>query len=621
MTKKILVSDSWSNNWNASIAVKISAVVLWLLVVVSIISISFILSTLKEDIIKLQNDQADQLAYHVGIIAGQPDHSEENFKKSFNKLMDDYDFDAFEVRIDNQLYKTGLFSEKNQQHVVREISFYTTSESYKNSNGFGRAVITSYSKPTVELLKIKRRNLILITLLFLLPFSISLTWIINRIVTKPIKYLVETTQNISKGNMDSRLELNRHDEFGQLAGFFNGMLDTIENKQIELQQAVHEAKAASVAKSYFLANMSHEIRTPLTAITGFSKTLLDEDTTPELREKAIHSIIRNGDHLLTVINDILDISKIEANKLDINKRPLSIFKILNDIELLLKEQTINKGLTFNIDFNFPLPDMICSDEIRLKQILINLCSNAVKFTSTGAVSVDVSYIKDTNKLQFIVKDTGIGIDEEQVQNIFKPFTQADSSTTRKFGGTGLGLSISHQLAGLLGGSLNVVSQLDRGSCFTLSIDPGKITDADFKYSSQIKINDKSKDNKIVKSISGRILLVEDTPDIQLLISYYLEDMGAEVTTVDNGQAAIDKVNGDNVYDLIFMDMQMPVMGGVEAVKILRQKGYTAPIVMLTANAMKQFEDECIDAGCDEYLTKPIDTITLQKTVEKYLDKA
>jgi len=621
MTKKILVSDSWSNNWNASIAVKISAVVLWLLVVVSIISISFILSTLKEDIIKLQNDQADQLAYHVGIIAGQPDHSEENFKKSFNKLMDDYDFDAFEVRIDNQLYKTGLFSEKNQQHVVREISFYTTSESYKNSNGFGRAVITSYSKPMVELLKIKRRNLILITLLFLLPFSISLTWIINRIVTKPIKYLVETTQNISKGNMDSRLELNRHDEFGQLAGFFNGMLDTIENKQIELQQAVHEAKAASVAKSYFLANMSHEIRTPLTAITGFSKTLLDEDTTPELREKAIHSIIRNGDHLLTVINDILDISKIEANKLDINKRPLSIFKILNDIELLLKEQTINKGLTFNIDFNFPLPDMICSDEIRLKQILINLCSNAVKFTSTGAVSVDVSYIKDTNKLQFIVKDTGIGIDEEQVQNIFKPFTQADSSTTRKFGGTGLGLSISHQLAGLLGGSLNVVSQLDRGSCFTLSIDPGKITDADFKYSSQIKINDKSKDNKIVKSISGRILLVEDTPDIQLLISYYLEDMGAEVTTVDNGQAAIDKVNGDNVYDLIFMDMQMPVMGGVEAVKILRQKGYTAPIVMLTANAMKQFEDECIDAGCDEYLTKPIDTITLQKTVEKYLDKA
>ncbi len=621
MTETRPAPDDWIYHWNASIAVKISAVVLWLLVIVSIISISVVLSNLKEDLIKLQNSEADQLAYHVGIIASQSDHSKENLKKNFKKLINDFSFDAFDVALGNNVFKTGSFSKQIKQHVVRRISFHTEADKYRNTYGFGRAVITIYSKPINELLKDKRKNLIIIILLFLLPFSISLTWIINRIVTKPIKYLVEATQTISKGNMATRLELNRHDEFGQLAGFFNDMLDTIENKQTELQQAVNEAKLASIAKSNFLANMSHEIRTPLTAITGFSKTLLDENIPKELRIKAIQSITRNGTHLLTVINDILDVSKIEANKLDININQLSVFKLLMDVELLVKEQAINKGLNFNIDFNFPLPDMICSDEIRLKQILINLCSNAVKFTLSGAVSIDVFYIKADNKLLFKIKDTGIGIEEEQIKNIFKPFTQADSSTTRDFGGTGLGLSISYQLATLLGGSLSVTSQVDRGSCFALSIDPGEVSESDFVNSIPVKeIDENHKENKIVNSLSGRILLVEDTPDSQLLISYYLEDMGAEVTAVNNGQEAIDIINENGAYDLILMDMQMPVMGGVEAVKILRASGYTAPIAMLTANAMKQFENESIDAGCDDYLMKPIDVIVLQRTVEKYLLK-
>lgn len=613
------VTDDWTKNWDASVAVKISAVVLWLLVVVCLASIAYQLSSLKTNLLTSKTNEADQIAYRIGKVLSQSAHTKTELKNELNKLITEFNFVSFDIQVGNKHHKIGNFSKSLELYESRNISFHTSAEKFKSSGGYGRAQINTYSIPIQEIIKSKRRDLIVITIFILLSFSLILTWIINRIVTRPIKHLVEATQSISEGKLDTRLILERHDEFGQLAGFFNNMLDTLKNKQDELQFALRDANAATIAKSEFLANMSHEIRTPLTAITGFSKTLLDENLEPKTRKLAICSIIRNGAHLKTIINDILDLSKIEAHKLDINKHPFSLFKLLADIEALSVTQVSDKGLRFKVKHSFPLPEKILNDEIRVKQVLINLCSNAIKFTEEGEVSINVSFNKPENKLIFAVKDSGIGLTEEQIERIFSPFTQADSTTTRTFGGTGLGLSISRQLADLLGGSLEVESVKNLGSCFTFSIDPGVIAENNFTDTAPeqdaYSIQD---DGKIIKnSVQGNILLVEDTPDNQLLISYYLKTLGANVTLADNGQLALNETE-KNTFDLILMDMQMPVMGGVEAVKILRKRGYSQPIAMLTANAMNQFEEECRAAGCDDFLVKPIDLNSLCKVVGKYL---
>jgi len=614
-------TDDWTKNWNGSIAVKISAVVFWLLLVISIILIVFLLSTLKSKLVTLQESEAAQIAYHISKITSQSDHSDSYLEQQFIKLIAKHNFIALEIKIGNKDFKVGDFYSNKEMHEQREISFYTKSKKYLSTGGYGRVKFITYSEPFKEIIKKERRELIVIVLFILMIFSLSLIWIIRRVVARPMQYLVETTQYISEGNIGARLPSGRHDEFGQLAKFFNGMLDTIEDKQIELQNTLLEAKAATVAKSQFLANMSHEIRTPLTAITGFSKTLLDNKLNPEQRKNAIYTVIRNCEHLLTIINDILDISKIEANKIDINKNHFSLFELLTDIETLTNTQVGGKKIIFLINYKLPLPVNILSDEIRLKQILINLCTNAVKFTSEGEVTLDVSFLEDENKLIFAVTDSGIGISDEQISKIFSPFTQADSSITREYGGTGLGLSISQKLADLLGGSLMVCSKKNLGSCFTVTINPGKITDDNLHYILPTPDNNMQDDETIISNhVNGEILLVEDTPDIQALIDLYLNEMGATVTIVENGQAALDIVN-EQTFDLILMDMQMPIMGGIEAVQELRKRGFKTPIAMLTANAMAQFEEECITAGCDDYLVKPVEIKELKRVVDKYLKKS
>ena len=377
------------------------------------------------------------------------------------------------------------------------------------------------------------------------------------------------------------------------------------------------AESANTAKSTFLANMSHEIRTPLTAIIGFSESLLDTSQTMPERVESINTIIRSGKHLMQIINDILDLSKVEADKLEVEQLSVSPFEILSDVHSFISLLAENKGLFFDVDYDFPIPKTIVTDPVRLKQVVINLCSNAIKFTEKGGVHVKVSFNNDLLVIDVI--DTGIGLNEEQILKIFNPFTQADTSTTRQYGGTGLGLHLSKQLAIRLGGDITVKSTIGVGSCFSLTITTGEI-DKD-KLLLYLPVVKQESTQAIIDGagakVSGLVLLADDNSDNQRLVSMYLKKIGADVVVVNNGKEAIEKTR-ENVFDLILMDMQMPVMNGIDATTRLREMNYRKPIVALTANAMKEDVDACYKAGCDDFIQKPISQQKFKDTIVKFL---
>ena len=393
------------------------------------------------------------------------------------------------------------------------------------------------------------------------------------------------------------------------------------NNNRKLKEVSEQAIEATRTKSEFLAIMSHEIRTPLTAIIGFAELLSERSTHIEDRVSVSKTIVKNGKHLLKIINDILDISKIEANRMGFEKTYFSPVELILDVEEIVGNQFKEKGIQLFIEYNFPLPNLIYNDSLRTKQIILNLCSNSLKFTKSGKVSINICCDIEGEKIFFTVIDSGIGLSEEQTSKIFDAFTQADSSTTRKYGGTGLGLSLSKQFAEKMGGTITVESMYGIGSQFCVSISTGKLDESQL-IEGEAELPEKTDsiayhyDHSC--TVKGSILIVEDNEDNQQLLSIILCDIGAEITFAKNGQEALDKTR-NKTYDLILMDIQMPVMGGIEATKILRQSDYTNPIVALTANAMKSDYDMCIEAGCDGFLTKPINKDKLFKTIYKYLE--
>jgi len=389
-----------------------------------------------------------------------------------------------------------------------------------------------------------------------------------------------------------------------------------------LENAVQAANNANKAKSTFLANMSHEIRTPLTAIIGYAEVSLDSNQTMQERSKALKIIVSSGNHLLNIINDILDFSKVEADQLDVEHMTVDLFQLVADVESIMRCQAENKHLGFNVLYDFPLPEKFVTDPVRLKQILLNLCSNAIKFTDEGAVSISISCDDDLQILQFCVKDTGIGITSEQLQKLFKPFQQANSSITRRFGGTGLGLSLSIRLAEVLGGTIAVTSEPGQGSRFALTTSTGSLQKEQFIQNVEQITSPGASDKSVVKKelLSGRILLAEDNPINQELLSLFLRKMGGEVDVADNGEIAVRKAK-QNHYDLIYMDMQMPVLSGIDAIKMLRGLGCDQPIVVLTANATNKDKTSCINIGCNDFLTKPVSREILYEMSSRYLQIA
>ncbi|MFQ5469888.1 MAG: ATP-binding protein [Gammaproteobacteria bacterium] len=397
----------------------------------------------------------------------------------------------------------------------------------------------------------------------------------------------------------------------------------IARRTSQLEVARLEAESANKAKSQFLANMSHEIRTPLTAIIGFGELLNNREIPDVEKSDATNTIVQTGKHLLQIINDILDLSKIESGKFDIEHIPTSVTDILQEIKQLTGIQTQNKDIDFSIQYEYPLPSRIISDPTRLKQILLNLCNNAIKFTQQGSITLSIRYLGDDQQLIFSVQDTGIGMPPEQLDILFKPFSQADSSTTRRFGGTGLGLYISKQLAERLGGSISVTSNPGQGSCFTVTVSTGQVEKEhlyDESKDYEALFNDQSgkKESDFINPhYTGSLLLAEDNTVNQLLIKSLLGNTNINITCVENGKDAIEKaLAGD--FDLILMDMQMPVMGGLEATDWLRKSGYGRPIVALTANASQEDRDRCATAGCNDFLTKPIDRTHFDTVLSKHL---
>ena len=438
------------------------------------------------------------------------------------------------------------------------------------------------------------------------PFSVNLFFMIGVIV---IIWLIKIFQErMHERELSIRLELQKEVE---------------KRKQTEQELIVSRdrALAATRAKESFLANMSHEIRTPLTAIIGFADTGLDSDQTTQQRIAALKIIRRSGDHLLNLINDILDFSKIEAGELLTEKTPINPLQQVFEVESIIMGHAIKKGLNLVVDYKFPLPKEIHSDPVRIKQVLLNLCNNAIKFTHTGEVRITVEYNTAQHEISFMVKDTGIGMSEEQLEKIFKPFIQADSSTSRRFGGTGLGLSLSRQLATLLNGQLTVSSEKGKGSTFIFSIRlDAKDNETLINNIDEVKFSsdDVSTNVATKKQLKGDVLLAEDNISNQELIRMYLEKMGARVTCADNGAIAVSLAQ-QHKYDLIYMDMQMPVMSGIDAVLHLRKMNYEGPIVMLTANVTSDDKTRCLEAGANEFVTKPIVRQILFETTARYLE--
>jgi len=386
------------------------------------------------------------------------------------------------------------------------------------------------------------------------------------------------------------------------------------NSMLEVASA--KAEAANNSKSEFLANMSHEIRTPMTAILGYADLLAESAANPEQIEAA-HTIQRNGEHLLGLISDILDLSKIEAGKLELDKVPCSPDDILTEVASLMKVKADGKGLPLLVERRGAVPDQVVTDPVRVRQILVNLVGNAIKFTETGQVKVAMrceNGSKGSPRLTFDISDTGIGIPSGRIEELFRPFVQAESSTTRKYGGSGLGLAISKRLANMLGGDIVVESRIGEGSVFSLSIPVQLPVEVEQGASQPTSSQTKSD----LPKLDCRVLLVEDGPDNQRLIGFLLKKAGADVVLADNGQIAVEKaLSPEGEFDVILMDMQMPVMDGYEATRVLRAANYKGPIIALTAHAMKYDQQECLDAGCDDYQAKPVDRGTLLRIVEKY----
>lgn len=383
----------------------------------------------------------------------------------------------------------------------------------------------------------------------------------------------------------------------------------LEEKEILLRKSMEAAEEANLAKSAFLSNMSHEIRTPMTAILGFTEVLrrgfnLNRDD----RQRHLDTIARSGQHLLELINDVLDLSKVESGAMEVESIPTELPRLAHEVIKVLKVKADEKEISLELVIDNDQPEFVYSDPSRVRQIMTNLVGNAIKFTETGGVTLAIAYRPESEEIHVRVTDTGIGMNAQQQASIFDAFTQADSSITRRFGGTGLGLSISRKLAEALGGSIEVDSEPGKGSTFSVRVPVGDISAArlipvDEVYASLDTIV--QEDNYTWAFNESRLLVVDDAPENRELLSVLLGDLGLGVTLAENGQEAVDLATSQE-FDLVLMDIQMPVMDGYQAVAQMRKQNLTIPIVALTANAMKGYEEKILAAGFSHYQTKPID---------------
>lgn len=534
-----------------------------------------------------------------------------NINKKFSSISNLKESQFWQAKLDNQDYFIQAFPYNN----------YLTEPWY--------ILILIPKQDLVGDIEANTRLTILIWFFILLIALFLALWTTNYI-TKPILLLDRALSNFQKGNHQSPIILKRQDELGHLAIAFNEMTSEIQelvqnleekvkDRTKKLSEAKDKAEVANQAKSEFLANMSHELRTPLNAILGFAQIMRKSPTLPEEHQESIEIINRSGEHLLTLINNILDLSKIEAGKITLNKENIDLYKLLDEIEDIFKYKAEKKGIHLIFEKLDNLPQFIKTDAPKLRQIIINLVSNAIKFTEEGGVSLQGTINKLNNsenkvELLFIIRDTGKGIKHQELATLFQPFTQTKSGKEVNEG-TGLGLSISKKFVELMGGNIKVSSEENVGSIFSFTVQTEIIPDYEVKS------------NQIMPQVVGietnekiyKILIVDDKEiNCQLLVKL-LQPFGFELKEANNGKQAV-KIWETWQPHLIFMDMRMPVMDGYEATKIIKgtTKGNATAIIAVTASVLEEEKAVILSAGCDDFVRKPFRQETIFSMLSKHL---
>ncbi|AZN34256.1 hybrid sensor histidine kinase/response regulator [Pseudoalteromonas sp. Xi13] len=418
-----------------------------------------------------------------------------------------------------------------------------------------------------------------------------------------VDYLIKTEMSSSRFARAIRYALARKD---------------VEGERVERLKA----EAENRSKDRFLAHLSHELRTPLSSILGYTELLLQSDFSKQA-ENELGVIYRNGKHLLSLLNDVLDLSKIAADKLELTLSEVNLDSMLADVYTLMRVSVLDKGLKLRFESLQPLPLIVRVDATRVRQILINLINNAVKFTEKGEIVVSAwtEWVEGQEMLFFSIKDSGMGIAPEKQALIFKPFEQIADVESRSVGGAGLGLAICAELLTRMHGSIDLTSRMGEGSTFTISVYPGDISEVErqvLNFSSGSQLQTKSAPCKV----TGRVLVVDDLRDLRMLVGHMISTCGARVDYAEHGQQALEKVRIAQAYrspyDIIFIDIHMPVMGGKEATIELRKMGYTGPIIALTAATMKGIHEELAALGFNDVIPKPVDSSSLYQCLQDYL---